>query len=166
MFQRLKLQWSLLLVGTLLFTGCGQSNDPDSLIARGNKENIQRLANLYGGYQSRNGWVGPKDKETFLEFIRSINPKKLERMGIAASEIDGLFISPRDNEEFKIRYGVKGGMGASAPVVFEVTGLDGKRKVAFTAMRKEEVDAERYDLLWSGKGDNAARERSAAPTGR
>ena len=61
MFQRLKLQWSLLLVGTLLFTGCGQSNDPDSLIARGNKENIQRLANLYGGYQSRNGWVGPKE---------------------------------------------------------------------------------------------------------
>ena len=158
-------RWALALVSILLFVGCGERNDPDSLIARGNQENIQRLANLYGGYQSRHGWMGPKDKETFLAFIQSIHERKLERMGIDKSEIDGLFVSPRDNEEFKIRYGVAGGMGASAPVVFEATGEDGKRKVAFTAMRNEEVNAERYDLLWSGKGDREAGERSEASPG-
>ena len=77
--------------------------------------------------------------------------------------IEGLFVSSRDNEEFKIRYGVAGGMGASAPVVFEATGVDGMRNVGFTGMRMEEADAERYDLLWSGKGDNAALEREAGP---
>ena len=162
MFRRL-ISLFLILASSLLLIGCGQSNDPNSLVARANKDNVQRLANLYGSYQSRNGWLGPKDKETFLEFIQSFHETKLERMGIDPSDIEGLFVSPRDNEEVKIRYSVRGGMGASAPVVFEATGVDGIRKVAFTAMRSEDADAERYEVLWSGKADNTAPVRNAQP---
>ena len=163
MLQRLTISLLLILSSSLLLTGCGADNDPNSLVSRANKDNIQRLGNLYGSYQSRHGWVGPKDKETFVEFIQSFHESKLERMGVDPTDIEGLFLSPRDNEEFKIRYSVKGGMGASAPVIFEVTGVDGLRKVAFTAMRNEEADTERYDLLWSGEADNTAPVRNVQP---
>lgn len=155
---------AFLTLALVFLAGCGGGNDPDTLIANANRENVQRLANLYNGYQARNGWAGPRDKETFLNYIKSLHERKLARMGIALAEIEELFVSPRDNEEFKIRYGIVGGMGASAPVVFEVTGVDGMRNIGFTGMRMEEADAERYDLLWSGKGDNAAATREVAPS--
>jgi hypothetical protein len=59
----------------------------------------------------------------------------------------------------KIRYSVKGGMGVSAPVVFESEGVGGIRRVGYTAMRSEEADAARYEELWSGKGDSSAMSR-------
>ena len=109
-----------------MLVGCSSRTDPDSAIASVNETNLQRLANLYFTYQSKHEWRGPANEAEFKSFLRKYNPAKLTRIGIDPNAIDGLFISERDGEPFKIRYGVVGSaMGCSEPVIFESTG-DGK----------------------------------------
>lgn len=150
------------LLATGFSLGCGD-RDPTDLLAAANDSNIQRLANLYEAFQSRHNWRGPKDEEDFKSFLKGWNPKKLTSIGADPNAIDDLFVSDRDGEPFKIRYGVPGHiMGSDAAVVFETTGVDGLRMVGFLNMTKREVDATEYDRLWSGAADpkaNTARER-------
>lgn len=145
-------------IGALLagfVAGCSNSSNPESALASVNGTNLQRLANLYIAYQSENDWRGPADEAEFKEFLRNYNPANLQRIGIDPSKIDELFISERDGEPFKIRYGVAGSvMGSSEPVVFEATGDGAHRQVGFLNMTQREVDAAEYDALWAGKGSN------------
>ena len=152
---------ALSLILTVCPVGCG-SPDPADLLAEANDTNIQRLANLYQAYQSRHNWRGPQDEEEFKTFLKGWNPEKLARIGVDPKAIDDVFISARDGQPFKIRYGVPGHvLGSDAPVVFEATGVDGRRMVGFLNMTSREVDAEEYDRLWSGAADPA--ENSAPP---
>lgn len=133
--------------------GCG-SADPAATLADANRENIQRLTNMYLEYQKRNEWRGPKNEEVFKEFLVSFDPARLERLGIDPKGIDQLFVSDRDGEPFKIRYGVRGSYrGSDEPVLFESVGVGGKRKIAFLNMEQREADADEYDeLLANGVG--------------
>jgi hypothetical protein len=133
-----------------MLIGCSSHTDPDSAIASVNGTNIQRLANLYFTYQSQHDWHGPANEADFKSFLRGYNPHKLTRIGIDPNALDKLFISERDGQPFKIRYGILGSaMGSSAPVIFESTG-DGKRRlVGFLDMQQREVDESEYNSLWS-----------------
>jgi hypothetical protein len=133
-----------------LFVGCSSRSDADSAIAAVNKTNIQRLANLYLTYQSLHEWHGPKDEAQFKTFLHSFNAHMLSRIGVDPTALEPLFISERDGQPFKIRYGVQGSsMGSSAPVIFESVG-DGKRRlVGFLDMQQREVDEAEYNSLWS-----------------
>lgn len=146
----------------VLTFGCGET-DPGDLLAEANDSNIQRLANLYTTYQSRNNWRGPASEADFKAFLTGWNPKKLENIGVDPGAIDELFISSRDGEPFKVRYKVPGHiMGSNAPVVFEATGVDGMRMVGMLDMTSREVDEAEYERLWSGAADpkpNAAAAR-------
>jgi len=133
--------------------GCG-GPDAANLLAEANDSNIQRLANVYGAYQSRNDWKGPADEAEFKAFLNAWNPKKLENIGVDPGKIDDLFVSSRDGQPFKVRYGVAGHiMGSDAAVVFESTGVSGKRMVGLLNMTTREVDAAEYERLWSGNLD-------------
>ena len=135
-----------------LVTGCSNGNNPESALASANGTNLQRLANLYSAYQSEHDWRGPQDEAEFKAFLHSYNPANLQRIGIDPNNIDALFISERDGQPFKIRYGVAGNvMGSPEPVIFEATGAGGKRLVGFLNMEQREVDAGEYDALLSGK---------------
>jgi hypothetical protein len=144
---------SVLLFGCLLSSvliGCSSRTNPDSAIASVNTTNIQRLANLYFTYQSQHDWHGPANENDFKSFLRGYPEHKLTRIGVDPKDIDKLFISERDSQPFKVRYGVLGSsMGSSAPVIFESTG-DGKgRLVGFLDMQQREVDDSEYKSLWS-----------------
>ena len=140
--------------------GLGCSESPEDMLRRSNSSRSKQLANLYMMYQAGHGWVGPKDETDFKEFIQGVNSASLEKMGVDVSDIEALFTSERDGEPFKIRYQVRGGMGASDPVIFEATGKRGKRIVGFTAMREVEVESdEEYDKLWSGEYEKASTSR-------
>ena len=156
-----KSSWFLIGLLTLAHAvGCG-GPDPADLLAEANNDNVARLSNLYQAFQSRHDWRGPSDEAEFKAFLNGWNPKKLEAIGVAPGTIDATFVSTRDGEPFKVRYGVPGHiMGSSAPVVFEATGVDGKRMVGFLDMQSREVDEAEYDRLWSGQTDprsNTAR---------
>jgi hypothetical protein len=157
----IKLARFIILGGCLLSgltVGCTSRTDPDAAIASVNRTNIERLANLYFTYQSQHDWHGPADEAEFKSFLRGYNPHKLTRIGVDPNDIEKLFISERDGQPFKIRYGVVGSaMGSSAPVIFESTG-DGKgRLVGFLDMQQREVDESEYKSLWSATAVPAPR---------
>ncbi len=131
--------------------GCGRNTDPHDALASVNETNIQRLANLYFTYQSKHDWRGPADEAKFKDFLRSYNAAKLTRIGIDPNAIDELFISERDGQPFKIRYGVAGSaMGSSEPVIFESSGDGETRLVGFLNMKQRAVDEAEYQALWAG----------------
>lgn len=140
---------ALLAVG--ITTGCSGPEASD-VLAEANSNNLKRLANLYEAYQSRHNWSGPASEEEFKSFLKNWNPKKLSNIGVDPAKIDELFISSRDGEPFKIRYGVPGHiMGSQEPVIFESVGVDGMRRVGFLNMEQREVDAAEYDQLFGQK---------------
>ncbi len=156
----IKLMRFVILCGCLfegLLTGCSSRTDPDSAIARVNGTNTQRLANLYFTFQSQHEWLGPADEAEFKSFLHKYNPHKLGRIGVDPNALDKLFISERDEQPFKIHYGILGSaMGSSAPVIFESAG-DGKRRmVGFLDMQQREVDESEYDALWSATASHAS----------
>ena len=60
---------------------------------------------------------------------------------------DEIFISERDSQPFKIRYGISSDRDEA--IVFEAVGVDGKRMVGFFTPR--ELDPADYDAYWTGK---------------
>ncbi len=153
--------WFVLgLLALALPLGCG-GPDASDLLAQANGDNVARLSNLYQAFQSRHDWRGPADEAEFKAFLNGWNPKKLEAIGVQPGAIDATFLSARDGEPFQVRYGVPGHiMGSSAAVVFETTGVDGKREVGFLDMSSREDDEAEYERLWSGQADT--QQKSAA----
>jgi hypothetical protein len=141
---------SLILFAVCVFAGCGGSVDPDSAVAAANSSNIQRLTNLYMTFQSENGRIGPADDASLKDFIRSLPPTTLTRIGLEPGNVDSTFVSERDGQPFKLRYKVVGSMmGSDEPVVFESVGVGGKRMVGFLNMTQRDVDAAEYDSLFA-----------------
>ena len=133
-------------------SGCQTEVDPNQIVAEANNSNIKRLSNLYLAFQMKNNWKGPKNEDQFKSFLKKLTPAKLERIGIDSGTIDQLFVNERDGEPFKVRYSVPGSaMGSSEPVVFEATGVDGRRMVGFLDMQLKELEGAEYDQLWNSK---------------
>ncbi len=130
-------------------SGCSpDTSDPNVVISQANKTNIQRLRNLYVMYQMKNKFQGPKDEAEFKEFIKAADVSILEPMGVDPAKVDELFISERDNEPFVVKYGVPTTpRGSTDPVIFEKTGVGGKKMVAFLNMSEREVDDTEYQQL-------------------
>lgn len=135
----------------LLTLGC--SNPADSKIRELNATSIQRLANTYTFYQARNSYKGPKDEEALREFIASPqNQKGFERAGIDVSDVDALFISPRDEEPFKIKYGMAGStLGFKDAIIFESVGVEDEIMVGFGGGRTELMSPDEADELFKSK---------------
>jgi hypothetical protein len=156
-----------LLAGLLGLAGC-RDKIADQVGAM-NKSNIQRVTNIYEGFQNTQGaGRGPKDEAELTKFIQDYDPNKLRMMGIDANDVPGLLTSERDGKPFKVRWGVGGSRGAVAAVVFEQEGQGGKKQVGFTGGggRVEEVGDTEYKAYWSGKGSTAPAGRPAgAPPG-
>ena len=150
--------WCCLLAA---LAGCGGEDSGIDAVKKGNQTNIQRLANLYFSYQSRNDWAGPPNEAALKKFVAEFEPDKLALIGVDPNAVDALFVSERDNQPFKIRYGIRGSMmGSSDPVIFESTGVDGKKQVGFLNMTQKDVDQVEYDQLWAGKGAPSAPTRT------
>lgn len=138
-----------LAVGCLI--GCSNTADPANALAQANSTNVQRLSNLYFEYQSEHNWRGPADEAAFKKYLHAYDPARLSRIGIEPNNLDGLFLSERDGQPFKIRYNILGGSrGSTEPVIFETTGENGQRLVGFISMPPREVDVAEYDRLLAG----------------
>ena len=151
----------VLLFCCTVIAGCS-GNDKEDMIAAANDNNVKRLAHLYGFFQIRNNFKGPESEEEFKAFIKSMDQKRLERMGVTVSDVDSLFISERDGKPLKIRWGVVGRVrGPSIPVIFEQEGGDPRRRVGFTEGAMQAVEEEEWERLW-----NADPEDFEATSGR
>lgn len=145
--------------------GCS-SDETSKQIAAMNQSNIQRVANMYAGHQNTKSGAGPKDEAAFKEFIKAWDPAKLGPMGIDPNNVDKTFTSERDGKPFKLRYGIGGGRGSDDVVVFETEGKDGKKQVASTNGRVEEVDDAAYKDLLAGKKPTGSAPPGPSSQGR
>lgn len=139
---------SLLVIVTislLLFNGCGDSLPTMEEL---NSTNMRRLHSAYRIYMNSNEFKGPTDKEDLIDFLTNNNTARvlLKRMNVSPEQLPGIFVSERDGEPFKVRYGLTG--VADHAIVFESVGVEGKRLVAFSKPR--ELDETEYEGYWSG----------------
>ncbi len=135
-----------LLLIVAVTSGCGPKGPS---IAEQNNTNILRARAAYGVFLVGHGMQGPKSKEELMEYLKTSETArvKLAKMDVSPESMDEIFISDRDGEPFKIRYGVKG--MADHAVIFESVGVDGKRYVAYN--KPIELDKAAYDKAWQGK---------------
>lgn len=143
-----------LVILSLVLPGCGSGGDAKSMIAAANDSNVKRVATMYSFFHLKNNFKGPKDEAELRSFISEQDVKRLSLADIDPADLDGLFVSERDDEPFVIRYGIDTYIrGPAVPVVFEATGFEGLRQVGFCNGSMKEVDSDEYDELLAGKAD-------------
>lgn len=134
-----------LVLVTTCFHGCRSENK----VAKIYSTNIKKVHQCYLMYMENNGYKGPKDEAELKNYLKT-DPTAIylmKRAEITPETVDDIFISERDGEPFKIRYGLKG--VADFAIVFETIGVEGKRLVALTPPRETEEDE--YDDHFTGK---------------
>jgi hypothetical protein len=105
------------------------------------ENHIKKLAILYGRYQGKNH-RSPANEKEFKEFIRKFDPTELGE-GFDLSDVEKMFVSPRDGQSYGVAYGVAPSMpgpGQPLAVVWEKKGSLGKRYVALASTEVKEVD--------------------------
>lgn len=142
-----------LAVGFCLLVGCQQGEEVVKESVPVESDRLECLANLYRLHQIQNNGYGPLDRREFVEFVSKQPPRSLKRIGVDPSNVENLFISDVDGELFEIRYGVVGNEPDSRQaIVLEASGVQGKRRVAFSSGAMEMVTSESiYSALLSGK---------------
>lgn len=116
-----------------------------------NKTNVAKVRTCFILYAYRNQMEAPKNQEELLEFLESGKvDRNLKRAGINPEAIDQIFVSERDGQPLKIRWGSKLSQSGDSPIAFETTGVGGVRLVAADKIIEAATD-EQYDRLWSGK---------------
>lgn len=127
--------------------GCGQGK-LDVKAAFSN--NIRKVHVCYVKYMEAHNARGPKDEAEFKKFIHNNQQLllMLKRIDVTPENLDDIFTSERDGEPFLIRYGLKG-LQTSHAIVFEKTGVDGKRFVAFGT--PAELDSDEAEAYFTGE---------------
>jgi hypothetical protein len=132
----------------LIFVGLGCSSPPAPNAPE--RVPLRHLAILYGKYRNVHRGNPPKDEAAFKQFIKGLDENQLAAAGVSAAEVDTLFVSPRDGQPYDVRYKdpppAEGPDGLPA-VVAEKVGKGGKRMVAYSTGKVEEVDEARYEKI-------------------
>jgi hypothetical protein len=120
--------------------GCGDSG-------RSNKAEqespLKPLAILYGSFINQHQGKPPPGEPEFKAFLKETANADILKAEFQITDIEKLFLSPRDNKPYVVIYGATtGGQGpGGAPVVaYEKEGVKGKRFVASALGAVVEVD--------------------------
>jgi hypothetical protein len=116
----------VLALGSLV--GCTQGSSKPDLPPE--EKHILKLAALYSDFRGKNGRP-PGTMDELKSFAKRMGPEALKQRGI--ENIDDAFTSPRDHQPYKLappQPPKRGGPPMPMVVVYESTGVDGKRMVA------------------------------------
>lgn len=148
-----------MVVVSLGLASCGKHGAPPKV-----ESNLHTLMTFYGRYTAQHQGQRPSDADALKKYIGSQSPDQLAKMEI--TDVDSLFVSPRDGQPYVMRYGVlpppATPLGGTV-VAYEQTGVDGKRYVGFDLGSAEEVDETRFRTLVPDATGGAA---AAAPEGK
>lgn len=152
-------------------TGCQPSPQQQVRDAyrAGFRENGRRVAVFYATFMGSptkpvsgpNDFSGPKDEAELRKFIAASSPEALEDMGIKSADAPDLFMSERDGQPFRVRYGIRGPLTTTYAVVCETRGVNGKVKVFKSNGGSMEVAADEADAYMEGKHDTAYDPKSS-----
>jgi hypothetical protein len=129
------------LVLTAAISGCGKtvaaSGEPEV------KVRLQQLLELYRHYVRKHG-KGPANEQELKTYGQSLSPAERASFMIG-DDLEGIFVSPRDNQKFKIRWNLKlDGTGNTRAVAWEATPQNGRRYAALSMLYVEEYDEETF----------------------
>jgi hypothetical protein len=134
----------------LLPVGCGGKGGE---LSEGEK-NIQALSVMWGRHISSNRGQSPPNEAAFKKFIQTTGKDELTGMGLDPNNLDKLFTSPRDNQPYGLAYRMPattpGADGTMPMVIWEKTGVNGKRMVANSLGKIEEIDDAEFTKRSSG----------------
>jgi hypothetical protein len=125
-----------------LLAGCSQDAPPPTV----QQIHLKDLAVAYGRFIASHRGQSPKDEKEFKAFVQTMLPYLPSK----PTDVDSLFVSPRDNQPYVVRYGASSAVSGSgqAPVVaYEQQGVDGNRFIATILGAVEEVDEARFREL-------------------
>jgi hypothetical protein len=137
--SRVAIGWLLIVVACGLI-GCGsRSTKPDP-----SPTNLRQIQALYRVYTQVRGGVGPRDANEFKRFIRAEGSGDAQRLHVDLTQLDQLFISPRDEQPYLINYGLRlaDEQNKRQIIVAERVGHNGKRAIGDLRGWVEEVDAD------------------------
>lgn len=117
-------------------SGCGSAESKNGGLSR-----VNLLSMLFTKVSSDLGHE-PTNEEQFKQGIAN-SGTPLERLEVAS--VDELFISERDGQPLVVVYGPR--PKGSDVIIYEQTGVDGKRQVAHRIGTVEEVDSARFAEL-------------------
>lgn len=109
---------------------------------------ITQLGILYGRYSSQHYGRPPATEKDFKDWVHGLPADQLPP-GVELGKTDEVFVSPRDNQPYVVRYGVAPGAPGppsadgkpSSPVLaYEKVGSMGKHYVVYSTVQVEEVD--------------------------
>lgn len=117
--------------------GCGSSS---TAAVRPETSHVRQLTALYAK-ASLKLRRPPKDEHEFKQFLAGANVP-LDSLHVGS--LDELFVSERDGQPLVVQYGTRKG---SDVVVYEQTGVDGKRLIGHKIGMVEEVDDAAFQAL-------------------
>jgi hypothetical protein len=120
---------------------CAGCLKKDESIKQRETSHVRLLTSLHAMATAKLGHV-PRDEQEFKQTIAKL-PVSLEKLKV--DSIEELFVSERDVQPFVVVYGSPS--TASDVVVYEKTGLNGKRQVGHRIGMVEEVDEAGYKAL-------------------
>jgi hypothetical protein len=132
--------WILALNVFIVLLGCG-SGPPVAPREADAKDRLYKLFNLYRLYIEKNR-KGPASEEDLLAFGKQLDVAERESRNIG-SDVEGLFVSPRDKKKFVVRYNLANVEAAKA-LAWEAEGAKGTRFVALTRGNVEEYDEQMF----------------------
>jgi hypothetical protein len=135
---------ALAIAGCLaVAAGCGGGKSASANAVQ--QSHVRLLTAYYSSAVSKLGHA-PRDEQEFKSAI-NLPPASMEKFNIKS--LDELFVSERDGQPLVVAYGAS--RPASDIVVYEKTGVDGKRLVGRQLGMVDEVDDATFNNLIAGK---------------
>ena len=127
--------------------GCSGGGGPKGTSDPEAKLRLEKLLELYRMHISQKQ-KGPANEQAFKEFISKLSPDEKASLQLPEN-LDSLFVSPRDNQKYVIRYGLAhvDPAGELEAIMWEETGQNGKRYVALSNGYVDEKDQADFDTL-------------------
>lgn len=140
-----------LFSASVVLAGCGsRGSGPNPQHAH----HIKTLAILYARYVGSHKGSPPPNEAVFKKFIESIDSGQAAALKLNQNDLTEAFTSPRDKEPYVIRYNVMFGPpqpnSPGTVIIYEKTGVHGKRLVVYSNSKTEEVDEARFRQLLPG----------------
>ena len=139
--QGKRLGWAAVCLAAVVL-GC--SSGAQRSARQREESGLKALAILYMQFAGQHQGKGPANEALFKAFLRTLPEEQRKSLNI--SDVDAIFVSPRDGKPYVFVYGAKRSAAPSpkasgAPVVgYEQVGVGGRRYVANALGAVEEVD--------------------------
>lgn len=146
---------AVLAAFVLPLVGCGErAPSPEQVKPR---RDLKSLVVLYQNYVSGHGGRPPKDLDEFKAYVREVYQDQAAFLGDFDPEKS--FVSARDQQPWEWSFpkpnakAAPGAGGLTTLLVYEKTGVDGKRLAALSNMMVMELDQAEFEKYRSPSGE-------------